>query len=102
MTRFVIYAENVDNIDTGDLLKHLAGDVESAASRLAPVDEGDLAASIEAQEPIDDSVRVNVGGEGKVTGKTVDYPVFVEEGTSRMAAQPYMKPALFRYRRPSS
>lgn len=100
MTHFVIYEDSADDINVDELLRYLAGDVESVASHLAPVDEGDLAASIEAQEPIGDSVRVNVGGAGKVTGKPVDYPVFVEEGTSKMEAQPYMKPALFRYRTP--
>jgi HK97 gp10 family phage protein len=65
----------------------------------APVDTGSLR----------DSVRVERGGEGKQwrqvrvraggyitnpeTGKLVNYSNFVEFGTSRMGAQPFMRPA---------
>jgi HK97 gp10 family phage protein len=64
-----------------------------------PVDTGSLR----------DSIRVERGGEGKAwrevrvraggyitnpkTGKRVNYSNFVEFGTSRMSAQPFMRPA---------
>jgi HK97 gp10 family phage protein len=56
--------------------------------RLTPVDTGDLKASerIEVQE---NSVLLVAGD-----GQQVDYPFYVELGTSKMQAQPYMRPAI--------
>ena len=76
-----------------DSLSRLAGaavmkaafDIESTAKALVPVDTGNLKSSIQTTQ------------EGPLTAlvgpRDVDYAVYVEYGTSRMAAQPYMRPA---------
>lgn len=62
--------------------------VESAAKSLVPVDTGSLQGSINS----------SVSGGGNSTTGTVEagenYGQFVEFGTSRMAPQPFMTPAL--------
>lgn len=64
----------------------------SSAQQLAPVDTGTLKASIHVADvtagPGQVSARVSTGGEAS------EYAVYQELGTSRMAAQPYMTPAL--------
>lgn len=62
--------------------------VESAAKRLCPVDTGRLRASITHGLARDDA-----GIFGWV-GTDVEYAPYVELGTSRMAARPYLRPAL--------
>lgn len=61
--------------------------------RMVPVLSGDLLATIEA-EHLPGAGRVNFGD---VDGG-VDYHLYQEFGTSRMAAQPYARPALYRRR----
>lgn len=62
--------------------------VERRAKQLAPVDTGRLRSSITHETGRE-------GGElvGRV-GTNVDYAPHQELGTSRMAAQPYLRPAL--------
>lgn len=60
-------------------------DIEAHAKALAPVDTGLLRNSITAIEITPDHWRVT---------SPVSYSVYQEYGTSRMAAQPYMTPAL--------
>jgi HK97 gp10 family phage protein len=98
-SRFVVYPDAMNRIEYGPLLDHLAEDVASDARRLAPVDEGDMVSTIRVLKSGKKARKIAVGGiKGKVTGKPVDYAVYVERGTSKMAAQPFMKPALYRYR----
>lgn len=61
-------------------------DAERYAKALCPVESGELRNSISA------SVR---GFEGEVTAGT-DHGEYVEDGTSEMAPQPFMGPALAR------
>jgi HK97 gp10 family phage protein len=61
-----------------------AADVEAAGKRHSPVDTGFLRSSIGR----------NVQGLTAEIGPTANYGVFVEMGTSRMRAQPFMAPAL--------
>jgi HK97 gp10 family phage protein len=71
------------------IVKATAFKVERAAKMLAPVDTGAMRNSIRA-EPVDDLTwQVSVGQE---------YAPFVEFGTSRMAAQPFLVPALEAHR----
>lgn len=66
------------------VVKRAALQCEGLAKVNAPVDTGALRNSIQAK-PVDDLTwEVGVG---------VDYALFVEMGTSKMAAQPYMTPA---------
>lgn len=62
--------------------------VESAAKRNAPVDTGRLRSSITREMGSDGGDLV-----GRV-GTNVHYARHVELGTSRMVAQPYLRPAL--------
>src|SRR5579864_5092315 len=67
-------------------LAKLALEVEGEAKQRAPVDTGALKGSIQAN-PTDDLLtkEVNVG---------VDYAGYVECGTYKMAAQPFLTPAV--------
>jgi len=62
--------------------------VESAAKRYCPVDTGLLRSSIHHE--------VGIDGRGLFAriGSDVEYALYVEMGTRRMAGQPYLRPAL--------
>jgi len=62
--------------------------VESDDKRICPVDTGRLRASLTHE--IETAVNEVVGR----VGTDVDYSIFVEYGTSRQSAQPYLRPAL--------
>ncbi len=62
--------------------------VESLASQLCPVDTGRLSNSITHE------MGVDADGPYSDVGTNVEYALFVELGTSRAAAQPYLRPAL--------
>lgn len=67
-------------------------DIEADAKTLSPIDTGALRNSISS----------DITGSGSFTamtgevGPTVDYGIWQEIGTSRMAAQPYLAPAFDR------
>lgn len=66
------------------------------AQRLCPVDEGDLVTTIRSElgnDSVGPHVRILAGGM-MGPNKFVDYAAHVEGGTSRMAAQPYLRPAV--------
>lgn len=68
-------------------IRKTAHDIERTAKRICPVDTGNLRNSI--------STSIS-GGAATITaeiGPTADYAGYVEEGTSRQAPQPYMRPA---------
>lgn len=73
---------------TEDALDEIAADIETVAGRLAPVDTGALRRSI----------RTDVSPGKREIGAAVDYSEFVERGTSRAPAQPFLSPALYRHR----
>lgn len=58
--------------------------VETQAKLLCPVDTGNLRRSI----------THNVFDDGFEVGTNVEYAIFVEKGTSKTKAQPYLEPAL--------
>lgn len=62
--------------------------VETGAKRLCPVDTGRLRASI--THALERDAQGLVG----VVGTDVDYAPYVELGTSRAPAQPFLRPAL--------
>jgi HK97 gp10 family phage protein len=74
--------------DVTDLLERLGEGIEADARIACPVDTGHLRDSLE-HEVDGDTLRV---------GTNVDYAVYVEEGTRYMAAEPYLRPALYRMR----
>lgn len=69
-------------------LQRRALQVDRAAKQLCPVDTGRLRSSI--------TNEIGQDGEGLVAtiGTDVEYAPHVELGTSRMAAQPFLLPAL--------
>lgn len=78
------------NKRAGDVVIKVAADIQRDAKTLAPVDTGALRGSIThttTRRTYDVSAEI---------GPEVNYGRYVEEGTSRMAAQPYMTPALER------
>lgn len=74
--------------EVGKDLKRRALQVERAAKRLAPVDTGRLRSSI--------TNELGAEGDDLVAriGTDVDYAAYVELGTSRAPAQPFLRPAL--------
>jgi HK97 gp10 family phage protein len=69
--------------------KVAAEKIGKLAIHYAPYDEGDLVASIQW-----DDKSVWAGGSALEKARGRDYAWFVEYGTSRSPAQPYMRPAL--------
>lgn len=76
------------------VVRKVTEDVERDAKILAPVDTGNLRNSISSDV---DNTRTGASG---VIGPTANYAGYVEFGTSRMAPQPYMGPALDRHADP--
>lgn len=78
------------------VVRRTAAAVERDAKMLAPVDTGNLRNSIGTSM---------AGGAGAASvaaevGPTANYGAYVEYGTSRMAPQPYLGPALDRHEQP--
>lgn len=65
-------------------LEIIGGKAETYAKRLCPVDTGRLRNSITHQQYSDDT---------EVIGTNVEYAPFVELGTHKQKAQPYLRPA---------
>lgn len=63
--------------------------IERDAKKGAPVDTGNLRASIESEVHLEDADTV-----AGFVGTNVEYAPFVELGTSRMGAQPFLRPAV--------
>lgn len=103
--RFVINPSADDAI--GDALEDFLTDklgprIQANARRTVPVAEGNLKRAIILQVERDgDDSTLQVGVDPHAPGITVDevdYGRYVELGTSRMAAQPYLRPAVYQAR----
>lgn len=71
--------------------------IQGNAKRTVPVLSGDLKDSIVVQVKLNGSDSVlQVGVDEEIHG--VDYGRYVEDGTSRQAAQPYLRPAVYQAR----
>lgn len=75
--------KNVENVTTRAGLK-----VERSAKQKSPVDTGRLRASINTK------VKKDLNGVLAVVGTDVEYSHYVEYGSSKAPAQPYLNPAL--------
>jgi HK97 gp10 family phage protein len=71
----------------------LAEQVAIEAGIRCPIDLGNMLSSIEYRKVDDQTAEVTVGG-GFWGGVDVDYPAFVEFGTRKMDAQPFVRPAV--------
>lgn len=58
--------------------------IAANAKRIVPVDTGHL----------QENIHPEVSSEGMFVVADTEYAAFVEQGTSKMAAQPYLRPAL--------
>lgn len=83
---------------TDEIVEQLADLSAADMKRTAPVDTGDMVDTIRVEKPRPLVREVKCGGEYASSGEYVDYAVYVELGTSKMAAQPFMRPALYRLR----
>lgn len=101
MTRIRVDLEGFDELArdlnrTGSTIRRKARRVIAASTKrmvrdaviLAPVDTGTLRGSI--------SATLDADGLGSEFGPTAEYGGYIEEGTSQMAGQPYMRPAVDR------
>ena len=74
-------------VRAGQAMSKALGDIQAGAQNRAPVDTGALRNSITHEyRRSGNTLRGEVG-------PTVNYGGFVERGTSRMRAQPYLRPA---------
>ncbi len=73
-----------------ELTKRLTLSVLADAERFVPIDTGELHQSLHAEFPRPLVGQVWVG---------TDHWIYPEYGTRYMKAEPYMRPALYRYRR---
>lgn len=103
--RVVSYPEELDRVDYAPLLRYLGNDIAKAEREIVPVDTGALRSGIYADDPELRSIRVYSGRHvsrvterGKVEADDPKVPLYIEFGTRHMKAQPYMRPALYRYR----
>ncbi len=72
-----------------DYVQKICYMVEGAAKELVPVDIGHLMRSITNEVNIHENVITGV------VGTNVKYAPYVELGTRKMAARPYLRPALY-------
>jgi len=75
-----------------DTVAYVPDRVAARASMLAPVDTGTLAASIHSERVSDVHWEIVANPRGR---QGQGYAGFVELGTSKMAAQPYLRPACY-------
>lgn len=77
----------VDGIDSaiGRALEEIGLLAENYAAKKCPVDTGNLRGSI--------TYEVDAAGKAVYVGTNVEYAPYVELGTSRQKAQPYLRPA---------
>jgi HK97 gp10 family phage protein len=87
----------IDNLETvPEVLETYAGLMAEKAAGDAPVDTGALRDSITYEMIDDETARIHDGParDGKL------YGIFLELGTSKMAAQPFFIPAIMSYINP--
>ena len=89
---FKITANNIDEVMKAKdeyverALEAIGAQVENYAKLKCPVDTGNLRNSITHQ--------YSTNEQAEYVGTPVEYAAYVELGTSRMKAQPYLKPAV--------
>lgn len=86
-------------------VREICEDIRDDAKAIVPVDTGSLKSSIRLQvrpRPTAHKISFGVSAGGYVTnprtGRKVNYAAFVEYGTRKMAARPYMRPAIEKHK----
>jgi HK97 gp10 family phage protein len=96
----IVVNEDASGLIGEALSKHFATElgprIQANARRTVPVLSGDLKDSIVVQVKTGTEPVLQVGVDEDIKG--VDYGRYVEEGTSKQAAQPYLRPALYQAR----
>lgn len=87
--RIVVRPGAVAAINVSAVIRHVAEMVAEDARRIVPVDTGRLKASIQVEDAGHEKARVHA---------TAPYAGYVELGTRHMAAQPYLRPSLYKWR----
>jgi HK97 gp10 family phage protein len=67
------------------LFERLANEVKEEAKLIVPVKTGKLRESIEINKEDQENIKI---------GSKVDYAIFVELGTIKQSAQPFLRPAI--------
>lgn len=96
-------AKNNAPVLTGNLRRsiHVSGDTPAARSSRAEMGSSEASDLARSGKTWSGSTGTDIGGASSspnhaavIVGTNVEYARFLEEGTSRMAAQPFMQPAL--------
>lgn len=100
MARVVWHLEVLEEIDTEPAMRELADAVASDARELAPKGEtGGLAAGISVEDVTRDHAIIHSTAENpRSSPEHAEYPLWVETGTHRSKAHPYLRPAAWKYR----
>jgi hypothetical protein len=102
MARVRLTAEGVAQVHAAaeDYAWDLAGEIVRDMETMVPVLTGDLLSTLR-RERIPGGARIHAGsvdGSHSASGEPVDYHLHQEYGTEKMAAQPYIRPAVYRWR----
>lgn len=102
MARWEIHEDAVEDIDTEPIMRRIAeavaadARVEAAKGKTLGLSTGISVTDVTDRRAVIQSVARNP----RSSPEEQDYPYFVEKGTGRSRARPYMRPAAYRYRTP--
>lgn len=101
MARWRVYAERVEQVDTSGLLRSLARDVARDAAIEVAKRTGRASQNIDVTSVSDRRAIVTASPENpRSSPGHREYGAWLERGTSRSEAKPYLRPATYRYRAP--
>lgn len=99
MARVVVYYERLDEIDTSDAMRKIADAVARDARVLVPKETGRLASGISVTEVRNGHAVIQVSARNpRSNDPHKPYPFWVEKGTHKNRAHPFLRPAAYRYR----
>lgn len=100
MARVVLYPEVLDEIDTKPAMQDLADAVaadareNAAKGKTLGLSEGIEVTGVTDSQAIIESHATNP----RSSPENAEYPLWVEKGTGRSRARPYLRPAAYKYR----
>jgi hypothetical protein len=102
VARVVLHLEALDEIDTEPTMRELAEDIAGDARVLAAKGKTlGLSSGISVTEVSKDrAVIESTARNPRSSPEHAAYPYWVEKGTKRSKARPYMRPAALKYRSP--